>query len=291
MALNFYTRMVQRRSLVEGAEFARLMGDNGAATYYAQEAKNMEKQIDSHWDSNRNYILESLGRVGGIDWKSSNMDTAAVLAALHTDANDGFYDASSPRILAHAQKLIETFGSLYPVNSASSAQDKILGTAIGRYPEDRFDGYSLTLGNPWFLATNAIAELHFRLASHVKTAEVTPLTSESASFFARVLGVSREALPKSFIRDTNATQDLIFALQTTGDDFLRRVQYHSPRPSAKNAFSLWEQFNRQSGFMQSARDLTWSFASLLTATWERERSLTSVTSVVPAFVETEVLGG
>jgi glucoamylase len=52
-----------------------------------------------------------------------------------------------------------------------------------------------------------------------------------------------------------------------GDDFIQRVQLHA-NPDG----SLSEQIDRYSGYMSSARDLTWSYAAFLTATWAREEA-------------------
>ena len=51
------------------------------------------------------------------------------------------------------------------------------------------------------------------------------------------------------------------ALMARGDQFVNRVRTHTPADG-----SLSEQFNRVNGFALSARDLTWSYASFLTAT-------------------------
>ena len=51
--------------------------------------------------------------------------------------------------------LTNTFAEIYEVNKKYSD----LGVGIGRYPEDRYDGYTTTkLGNPWFLSTTALGE-------------------------------------------------------------------------------------------------------------------------------------
>ena len=54
----------------------------------------------------------------------------------------------------------------------------------------------------------------------------------------------------------------------TGDLYLARVKYH-PNPDG----SLSEQMDRDTGFMTSARDLTWNYAAFLTAIRSREEAL------------------
>ena len=53
--------------------------------------------------------------------------------------------------------LTKTFNDLYPINKIRPE----LGVAIGRYPEDRYDGYGTSSqGNPWFLSTVALGEFY-----------------------------------------------------------------------------------------------------------------------------------
>jgi glucoamylase len=89
--------------------------------------------------------------------------------------------------VSSVQKITQTFRELYPVNHSSAP-----GVAIGRYPEDRYDGGVNAGGNPWVLLTAAMAQYYYRLAAEtgIKT-------------------------------NINA-----------GDDFLRRVQYHAPYDGA-----------------------------------------------------------
>jgi glucoamylase len=62
-------------------------------------------------------------------------------------------------MLATAVAVESKFSSLYSINSGIASW---LGTAIGRYPEDTYNGVGNSEGNPWFLCTNAFAELYYR---------------------------------------------------------------------------------------------------------------------------------
>jgi hypothetical protein len=57
---------------------------------------------------------------------------------------------------------------------------------------------------------------------------------------------------------------LLSVIRLNGDQFLKRIQYHSTSDG-----SLSEEFNYQTGFMQGAQNLTWSHASMVTAVWAR----------------------
>lgn len=224
---HFYTRMVQRRALIQGARLARTLGDLGAADWYLRQVAPLESEIRKHWDSTRGYVLATLDRVGGIETKRSQLDVAVILGALHGGLDDGFFDASSPEVLATAEKLRATFGALYVVNrNERDYMGEPMNPGIGRYPEDHYDGFKTDgLGNPWFLATNALAELSYK----------------AARGSAKLAKINRASLIAN------------------GDAYLRRTRTHTDLSG-----STAEQFHRDHGYMQGARDLTWSYASFLT---------------------------
>ena len=60
-------------------------------------------------------------------------------------------------------------------------------------------------------------------------------------------------------------KSMIKGLQKKGDAFLKRSEFHS------DYGRMWEQFWKEKGYMVGAQDLTWSYASYLTAMHERER--------------------
>jgi glucoamylase len=199
-----------------------------------------------------------------------------VLGALHgavhgSGAPDPFFAVTDDRVLATALKIDGAFHTLYGIN----AQDKDpanlpLGTAIGRYPEDHYSGNGpVNLGNPWFLATDAFAEFYYRSAQAFEKAGSVTVSALNAPFFGHLRTASRMS-PLKAGQQLRAGTDgrfeaLVQGLRDTGDAYLRRVKLHAD-PNG----SLSEQFNRDTGYMQSAGELTWSHASLLTAEWARE---------------------
>ncbi len=146
---HFYTLMVIRRALMEGAELAERLSDHGAASWYHSQAKQIELELEHFWDEKNGYIKATINRTGGIDYKLSNLDTAVILGLLHGGMHDGFLAWDNPKVLATMAKLTAVFKTLYPINQYS-----IPGIAIGRYPEDRYDGENFEGGNhglyvPW----------------------------------------------------------------------------------------------------------------------------------------------
>ncbi|MEZ4872710.1 MAG: glycoside hydrolase family 15 protein [Bdellovibrionales bacterium] len=84
---HFYTKLVQRSALLEGADIAERLNDTGAAQFYRAQARGLDQSLKNHLETGRPYIVENLRRVEGIWYKHSGLDTATVLAYLHTQGS------------------------------------------------------------------------------------------------------------------------------------------------------------------------------------------------------------
>ena len=169
-------------------------------------------------------------------------------------------------MLATAHALEKAFETLYHVNTNNAFPDQ-LGVAIGRYPEDTYNGYeSGKEGNPWFLATAGMAELYYRAVLEWETDQSgITINYINGPFFGRLLGQKpEEIIGMTFHYGTSEFDTLISKMADAADRFMSRIQYHE-----RVNGSLSEQFNRYTGFEQGARDLTWSYASFITATKAR----------------------
>lgn len=250
---HFYTLMVQHRSLVEGAAYCKTLGDTAAADWYLSQAQGIRSELQKFWDSSRGYIQSTLHRVGGIDYKKSNIDSSVILGVLHAANSDNVFGVDDPRVQATLLKTKQSFKSLYSVNQSGPT-----GVAIGRYPEDKYDGYSsVGEGNPWILATNAFAEFYYRLENVYQAKGEISINPTNRAFFADLgfdvaLGTLR--------RGERLFDQIVKRLSQEGDEYLNRVKFHSDSDG-----QMAEQMNRWSGYLQGARDLTWSYASFLTA--------------------------
>lgn len=256
---HFFTRAVQLASLVEGAALATQLGDSGAATFYRSQASLLDAQLNQHWDDQKGYFLATLESEASPDHqKPSQLDTAVILGVLAANQEQGTLSPLSDRVLSTATALENTFAAIYPINS-----DKTIGTAIGRYSEDYYYG-----GNPWFLTTAAFAQLHYRVAKILNARTSYFLTPFSAAFFAACVSKKDAAHVVSGV-DITANPQLkmliLNGLVAKGDGFLNRVRKHVG-PQGE----MSEQFFRDTGFMGSARDLTWSYSGVLEAMLERD---------------------
>ena len=102
--------------------------------------------------------------------------------------------------------------------------------------------------HPWALSTANFAELYYRLAKQITSAGAVPLDSLSASFFSQI-----------GINASTTAAAAAAALQTAGDQMLQAVVFHSDH------LELSEQFDASSGYEKSVRNLSWSYASFLSA--------------------------
>jgi glucoamylase len=144
---------------------------------------------------------------------------------------------------------------LYTINSGLASY---LGTAIGRYPEDTYNGNGNSQGNPWFICTNAFAELYYRAINEWTKAGSVTVDSTSVSFFQKF--DSTAVSGTKYTVGTTAFTNLVQSVATGADKFFSTVQFH-----ASTNGSMSEQYNRDTGSMTGARDLTWSHASLISA--------------------------
>lgn len=108
------------------------------------------------------------------------------------------------------------------------------GLAIGRYPEDVYGGTHFERGNPWVLITAAFANFSYRNSSRAILAN---REEEARAWFAKA------------------------------ESFLSRIKRHE-NPDG----SLSEQIDAETGYMISARDLTWSHVEVLQALRAREHA-------------------
>ena len=80
------------------------------------------------------------------------------------DDNDFPFDVDNGLVLTTLRYLIQDMTLRYPINF----QDNFQGVALGRYPEDIYDGYGKSEGNPWFISTATASELIYRLIYKLK---------------------------------------------------------------------------------------------------------------------------
>lgn len=141
--------------------------------------------------------------------------------------------------------------------------------ALGRYPEDQYDGYGLSLANPWFICTLAASEVVYKASSYLNALnEPLIITKNGWKWYNRFLPVGEGAKIAPGSREMGK---IVEGMKDLGDGWLRIVQEHV----GKNG-SMHEQYDRFVSFFLFFRfpwslfidfDRNWRFQSYWS--WKR----------------------
>ncbi|KAK6532781.1 hypothetical protein TWF281_006957 [Arthrobotrys megalospora] len=262
----FFTTIVQYRSMIEGAAFADSLGDTTSKNKYTTPQSSMVSTINSFWSSSKNYLIAL------INGSRSGIDCGTLLGSLR--GGSYIFSPSNSKVLATLHGLISSFQSLYGINQSANK----VGWAIGRYPEDVYDGVGTSQAHPWFICTTTSAHILYKALSEFADASAITIDSTSLSLFKRI---DANAAAGTYSLTTTAGKNLFNGLLTYADTFLGVVKQY-----AKPAGNLSEQFNRGNGQQEGARDLTWSYEAILEAIKARNAvkgrlSTTTTTSAPP----------
>ncbi|KAK9465003.1 Six-hairpin glycosidase-like protein [Lipomyces arxii] len=281
--LHFFTAMAQYQALILGVDFSTDMNDPGAAAWYHTQANGLERFLLAFWDDERGHLVSTLGS------PRSGLDAAILLASIHSNGLYP-YPMHNDAVIASLQALVADMRGRYPINDEDStlSDTEPAAVAIGRYPEDVYnggDGRSGDLGNPWFLCTASVAHVLYGLVEHLALSPgslvISNLTAEfylpfivsspelKASYydFSTTAVSTRSETILAFEPSSNETQNIIESVMEYADGFLKVVRRHS---DVQGEFS--EQFDRTTGFMRGARQLTWSYEAVRGAVKMRGRA-------------------
>ena len=207
----------------------------------------LQNALQGHW--NGQYYQSMLPVPAPPDYRvpyDPNIDI--VMAAIY-----GAVAVTNTQLLATAALLRSQWDDsssqyYYPINGAD--QTRGIGPLLGRYPGDKYDGDNdqPVDDHPWAISTCNFAQLYYRLANEITAAGTIPLDANSAEFFNQV-GVNASTAPAAA-----AT-----ALQSASDQMLQAVIFHSDH------LELSEQFDATTGYEKSVSNLSWSYASFLSA--------------------------
>lgn len=248
---SFFTLAASHRALVEGAALAKAIGRECPGC--EESAPRVLCLLQNFWIDNEEgggYIDSNIN----VDDGRTGKDANSILSSIHTfdpDAacTESTFQPCSSKALANHKSVVDSFRSIYTVNDG---RDIGTAAAVGRYSEDVYYG-----GNPWYLTTLAAAEqLYAAIYQWQKLGSIT--VDDTSLLFFRDLNAT---MVTGTYESGSATFDaIISAVKTYGDGFFAVVQEYTPADG-----SLSEQFDRDTGAPKSAVDLTWSYASVLTA--------------------------
>ncbi|KAJ3109296.1 glycoside hydrolase 15 protein [Phlyctochytrium planicorne] len=262
---HLFTQMVQRRALKEGAEFATFLGDKDTATRWANAAAALDSFVLKYWNPDVNTLMTTLN--------ARQLDAAIPLTAIHGYNDDGLYAPSDDKVLNSVYQLANGFISEYTLNQnvKTDTAGRPLSVAIGRYYGDTYNGVnSGNQGNPWYLATVAVAETYYRAATNIlKTGSVT-VSNLNRAFITgdRPAGLQAGNIAVgTYAKGTPQFKTIVSNLQSLADTYVRRASFHGDVN-----YRFGEQYLRTVGTAnaQGVRDLTWSYASFITASLARD---------------------
>ncbi|EGX88765.1 glucoamylase I precursor [Cordyceps militaris CM01] len=244
---SFFTVASQHRSLVEGGSLAAKLSKDGSV--YSQVAPQILCFLQTFWVSSSGYINSNINQNNGRTGKDVN----SILTSIHNfDAALGCdtstFQPCSDKALSNHKVVVDSF-RFYSINKGISEGK---GVAIGRYSEDVY--YN---GNPWYLATMAAAEQLYDALHIWKQQGSITVTRTSQAFFGDFVP---NIAPGTYSSDSSTFATVVQAVMSYADEFVAIVAKYTPSSGA-----LAEQFDKNNGSPLSARDLTWSYASLLTA--------------------------
>jgi glucoamylase len=206
----------------------------------------LQTALQNHWNASGGYYQSLIPAPGDKAPYDPNSDI--VMAAVY-----GAVAVTDTRLLATAALLrnqwsLASSQYYYPINGAD--QQRGIGPMLGRYPADVYDGDDDQSGldHPWAICTCNFAELYYRLANEITAANAIPLDVNSAEFFSQV-GVTESSTPAAAAAD----------LRAAGDQMLQAIIFHSDH------LELSEQFDANTGYEKSVSNLSWSYASFLSA--------------------------
>jgi len=285
----FFVSEVQRLALKEGVRVCNRKGFNSSVQWpksgyanWVYSAKNLATVSKSFVSedlvqatagrqqglagpkcSNSEPLLQSTGEVWPKDLRSPcelDVQTLIVTNFVAAGIGDPVLPPHDHRIINTAGKIVESMARYYEVNAVDRTKG-LVGLLIGRYPGDTYCGYGACpktdYGNPWFIATHALAEFLYFVA---RAWCEDRLTIEDA----KALSVLWKQLTRGAVTGWNALE--------MADSVMKNAKEHVVMPGVH----MSEQIKKNGpdvGQQAGVPDLTWSYASALSALLARHKAI------------------
>lgn len=278
---NLFTLTTQIKAL---QQYARIFStDEKRRSIILEKTNTLSRQILSLWFNEKACFVFNEPTQGNCGLKhisppGSDLNTASIIgfilyySDMQFENQPQLYPAiDDERTIRTVFQTIEAFSSLYPINIDKNGLNKTL--LIGRYVNDTYDGSQRRYGNPWPLTTHALSEFLYILARNIKHKKSYTVTELSLPFYRLILTNSNKQL---YTLGTHTSEKEIERtvkhIQLMSDNIILNAKTFACLGDKTNCaeFNLPEQFDRLSGKPASARNLTWSYASLLSALSQRK---------------------
>ncbi|BGP18495.1 hypothetical protein JCM10213_001189 [Rhodosporidiobolus nylandii] len=308
-------RGILRVTVDHGKEEGAVGGWAGTADGEDKGKKKPEKKAPNGAAVEEDEERELASHENETHGKDSELDVAVVLAVLHAGRTTSWAKLTSSsslpaaalpaesadKILSTLARLVDEFAKVYPLNAGR--REKGAAVALGRYPEDVYDGVGVSKAHPWYLATAGAAEYLFLLISDLgsltssgtaSTVHLTPTLHSALASFLPTLSPPLPPVNSTLDATSPAFAPLVRALFALADSFLSVVQEYvgvdgqlseqfersgKPKGSEEHEGGVLEDSKKDQetgeeveAIGRGARDLTWSYAAFITAVEERERA-------------------
>ena len=217
------------------AVFTKL-GDSSYASKCSSTRSAVEASLSAHWTGT--FMTESENR---------QRDTAVIHAFSSFEA----FSITDDKVTKTIKELAQTFCSEYSINQ-QGIKSGIPGILMGRYPGDSYAG-----GNPWQLLTAVLAKTFYQGATFLMESNGFEEEEDRLAWFDLL------KLPQSA-----TIEDQIQAGISAGDSVMYRMWQYVKADGGHIA----EQIDRNNGAQKSAKDLTWSYANILSAMQQRNKA-------------------
>lgn len=250
---NFFTTQVQYRALAQGANLAKSFGVPCVACEAAPSILCFLNQ--AYWNG---------------EFFTANINTATERSGLNALTILGpitVFDTSAPcdsptlqpchsKSLANFKVFTDVYrnSTFFPINNATEASHSPAGVALGRYPEDIYDG-----GNAWYLITLGAAEFLYDVVGQWSYQGFITVDETSLAFFQDLWPSVVPGTTYKRGGEGDPFDIMSEAAWEYADRFVAVVRAHMPSDG-----SMTEQFSKRDGQPMSARDLTWSYTAFLT---------------------------
>lgn len=204
---SFFTTAAQYRSLVEGAALAEKLGHS--CPHCQSQAPQILCMLQSYWTGD--FVLANFGS------GRSGKDANSILGSIHSfnpdaQCDDKTFQPCSARALANHKVVTDSFRSIYNVNSGIQKGEAV---AVGRYPEDNYQG-----GNPWYLCTMAAAEQLYDALHQWKQIGSLSVTETSLPFFRDLYSSVSQG---TYDSSSQTYKDIVSAVGTYADGYMSIV--------------------------------------------------------------------
>ncbi|CCF59747.1 hypothetical protein KAFR_0H03370 [Kazachstania africana CBS 2517] len=218
---------------------------------------------DKYINSSKSFIVESPNHLD----ERSGLDIAVILGSLitHPIVNNvkdilPFFTPLDSGILNTLHGLVKTMTIMYPINHSKINLNA--GVALGRYPEDIYDGIGTSEANPWFLATLTASQLILTFINGVKNSEKDIVINyDNYKFWSLIFeqDVEKKSFEFRIPYNSQAFNQTMTHLFQFSDSFIEVAREHIDSRNGE----MSEQFNKFTGFLTGAQNLTWSYSSFM----------------------------